>query len=361
MLILKGSTATIPILLVDSTDHVTAETGKAASMSVKLSKAGGAFAAATNTPTEISLGFYALVPTATETNTDGVLAVNATATGCDAWRDLHQVYTVIAANVAQIDGDASAAATLTETRIANLDDLDVAVSSRVAHATLTDTRAAKLDNLDVLVSSRVAHATLTDARAALLDNLDVLVSSRVAHATLTDARAALLDNLDVLLSSRVAHATLTDARAALLDNLDATVSSRTATATWTDAKAGYLDGAITGRAAAGDQMDLVNAPNSTAVAAIQSGLATPGAQMNLVDAPNATALDAMADAVLDEAYESTETFRQFLRGARAILYGKSTGGGTTTPDFRDRADAKNRVTFTVNASGIRSSVTTDLT
>ncbi|MGB2984391.1 MAG: hypothetical protein WBE26_00795, partial [Phycisphaerae bacterium] len=108
-------------------------------------------------------------------------------------------------------------------------------------------------------------------------------------------------------------------------------------------------------------MDLVAAPNATAITAIQSGLATPGDEMDLVDAPNATALDAMADAVLDEAYESTETFRQFLRGARALLYGKSTGGGTTTPDFRDRADEKNRITFTVNASGIRSSVTTDLT
>jgi len=58
----------------------------------------------------------------------------------------------------------------------------------------------------------------------------------------------------------------------------------------------------TGFAVAGDQMDLVNAPNSTAITAIKTGLGTvpasgnwsiAGDKMDLVDAPNATAISAI--------------------------------------------------------------------
>jgi len=45
-----------------------------------------------------------------------------------------------------------------------------------------------------------------------------------------------------------------------------------------------------GLATAGGEMDLINAPNSTAITAIQSGLATLGAEMDLVPAPNASAI-----------------------------------------------------------------------
>ena len=43
----------------------------------------------------------------------------------------------------------------------------------------------------------------------------------------------------------------------------------------------------------GDEMDLVDAPNATAVTAIQSGLALAGGEMDLVDAPNSTAITAI--------------------------------------------------------------------
>lgn len=50
---------------------------------------------------------------------------------------------------------------------------------------------------------------------------------------------------------------------------------------------GVIDAGV---AEPGDRMDLVNAPNATAITAIQVGLATPGDQMDLVDAPNALAV-----------------------------------------------------------------------
>jgi hypothetical protein len=89
MQITSGTTPVIVFLMVSSTDDKTAVTGL--TPAVTLSKAGGAFAAATNAVSEIGSGFYKVTLTATESNTVGALAVIATATGADAWRDIHQV------------------------------------------------------------------------------------------------------------------------------------------------------------------------------------------------------------------------------------------------------------------------------
>ncbi len=89
MQITSGTTPTIVFLLVSSTDDKTPVTS--ATPTVTLSKAGGAFAAATNAASEISAGFYKIALTATETNTAGALTIIATATSADTWRDIHQV------------------------------------------------------------------------------------------------------------------------------------------------------------------------------------------------------------------------------------------------------------------------------
>ncbi len=89
MQISQSTTPTVVFLLVLSTDDRTAATGL--TPTVTISKAGGAFAAASNSPAEISGGFYKIALTAGETGTVGALAILATATGADAWRDIHQV------------------------------------------------------------------------------------------------------------------------------------------------------------------------------------------------------------------------------------------------------------------------------
>jgi cytoskeletal protein CcmA (bactofilin family) len=76
---------------------------------------------------------------------------------------------------------------------------------------------------------------------------------------------------------------------------------------------------------------------------------------------NATVLAAIADAIHDEAVESTITLRQLSKLILSILANKSTGGGTATLNFRDVADAKNRVVATVDADGNRTAVTLDVT
>jgi hypothetical protein len=89
MQIATGTTPVIVFLMVSSADDKTAATG--ATPTVTLSKAGGAFAAATNAVSEIGSGFYKVTLSAAETGTLGALAVIATATGADVWRDIHQV------------------------------------------------------------------------------------------------------------------------------------------------------------------------------------------------------------------------------------------------------------------------------
>ncbi len=89
MQITQSTTPTVLFLLVSNVDDKTAVTG--ATPTVTLSKNGGAFAAATNPAVEISQGFYKLALTATETNTLGPLAIVATATDADVWRDIHEV------------------------------------------------------------------------------------------------------------------------------------------------------------------------------------------------------------------------------------------------------------------------------
>jgi hypothetical protein len=64
--------------------------------------------------------------------------------------------------------------------------------------------------------------------------------------------------------------------------------------------------------------------------------------------------------ILGMAYEGAEDFQDFLRLARAVLYGKlSISGNDVT--FRNAADTGNRVVSTTDSTGQRTAVTTDAT
>ena len=76
----KGVEFTLAFKMVLSSDHVTPATGK--TIVETISKDGGAFAACTNTFTEISNGWYKIVLTATEMNAT-MIALKFTETDCD--------------------------------------------------------------------------------------------------------------------------------------------------------------------------------------------------------------------------------------------------------------------------------------
>jgi hypothetical protein len=193
---------------------------------------------------------------------------------------------------------------------------------------LTLTRANLLDNLvnlDVVLSTRGTAdpgdaMTLTGAydpaktAAQAGDAMALTGAERIAIRTEMDANSVDLNSIIASLTTVIGYvddleARLTLARANLLDNLvnlDAAVSSR--------------------------------------------GTADPGDAMALTPAA--------VDAILDEVVEGTYTFRQMLRIFFAVLALKSTGGGTATISFKDLADAKNRVSVTVDASNNRTVILT---
>lgn len=75
------------------------------------------------------------------------------------------------------------------------------------------------------------------------------------------------------------------------------------------------------------------------------------------DIPTAAAI---ADAVHDEQVDGTLSWRQSVRLQNAALFGKMSGGGTTTVTFRNPGDTINRLVAVVDANGNRSTVTRDV-
>lgn len=110
-------------------------------------------------------------------------------------------------------------------------------------------------------------------------------------------------------------------------------------------------------AQAGNQMDLVNAPNATAIAAIQSGLAThidaTGLATSIAALPSAAAIVTALQAAV---VEGTLTQAEVTRVMLAILAGLSTGASTGTKNYYGVDGTTVRVTATVN-NGDRSAVT----
>jgi hypothetical protein len=64
---------------------------------------------------------------------------------------------------------------------------------------------------------------------------------------------------------------------------------------------------------------------------------------------------------LPDGVETGLTVRQGFRLMAAALAGKASGMGTATGIFRNPGDTKNRITATIDASGNRTAITTDLT
>lgn len=112
--------------------------------------------------------------------------------------------------------------------------------------------------------------------------------------------------------------------------------------------------------------DLATAVDLATVAGyIDTEVAAIKAKTDLIPASPAAVGDiptaaAVADAVWDEAVDSTITARQSIRLANSALGGKASGLNTTTAVYRDLADTKDRISATVDADGNRTAVTRDL-
>lgn len=102
--------------------------------------------------------------------------------------------------------------------------------------------------------------------------------------------------------------------------------------------------------------------DSTAIAADAIGASEIAADAITSSELAASAANEIADALLDRASAvDGYTTRQAMRLILAALAGKLSGAATTTVVIRDAADAKDRITATVDSDGNRSAVTLDAT
>jgi len=96
-------------LMVSSADHVTGKVGlvPGVSLTVTLSKNGGAFAAPAGAVSELANGWYRVAANATDANTVGPLVLHAVGTDSDPCDETYDVLPVAAAPAAEVSTDAT--------------------------------------------------------------------------------------------------------------------------------------------------------------------------------------------------------------------------------------------------------------
>lgn len=209
MEIKSGSATPFMMQVVDSTDHFTPETGLI--LTLEASKAGGEFAVFTPTSvTERGNGFYAIVPTAENTDTVGDLVVRVTNAGTEGFRALTVVenlesdtYIRIGAPVgASISVDVAAVATETGSH-PTLSEIEAstvlakeATSSTIAGYLDTEIAAikAKTDLIPATPASTGDAMTLTvdydsAKTAATQASLNALLTTAIAESYAADGAA----------------------------------------------------------------------------------------------------------------------------------------------------------------------------
>lgn len=396
---------------VDATDGVTPETALTiAATDVDLSKNGAAFAdkndATALTGTGDSQGWYDCVLNSTDTGTLGQLDVRCYVSGAlPVWR----TFAVVPANVwdslfgadrLQVHADEITAGLITATAIATgaIDADAIADGAIDAGAIATGAiTAAKFaaGAIDAAALAADAGAEIADAvwdevlsghngagsagkivsdTPAGVFLKDSAITSSVFVTGAIDANALGSDAVSEIQSGLATASALAivddflDTEVAAIkaktDNLPASpaaVGSPMTLATDAITAAVIATGAIDADAIAADAITA----SKIAANAITAAKFAAGAITATVIATNAIDADALAadavDEILDEIVEGSTTLRQVMRLVLSVLGAISNGGGTTTVNFRDLANTRNRVAATVDSSGNRIAVTLDLT
>ena len=238
MALLKQSTTyTRMFLMVDSTDHIAGKTGL--SPTVNLSKAGGSFAAAGGTISEVSNGWYKIVLTTTDTNTLGDLGFRCTATGADPTDFVDQVIA-----------------------------LDLADATRGGMTALPNANAGANGGLPTgNASGQVTVGTNNDKTGYALSTAGVQAIWDTLTSALTTVNSIgklLVNNVDTTISSRLATAGYSSPPAA------ATIAD----SVWDEARADHTAAGSFGQGAASVQGDVTGSVGSVtgAVGSVTSGV-----------------------------------------------------------------------------------------
>ena len=164
-------------LLVSSADHISPVTG--VTPTVALSKNGGSFASPSGAVSELANGWYKIAGNATDASTLGPLVLHATATGADPTDDR---FDVVAYNPQ--DATRLGLTALPNANAGANGGLPTGnASGQVTVATNNDKTGYALTNAYDAAKTAASSADYTAARAAKLDNLDAAVTSRLAGAS----------------------------------------------------------------------------------------------------------------------------------------------------------------------------------
>jgi hypothetical protein len=368
---------------------------------VQISKDGGALANLTTLPvvTPASSKLVKVTLSQTECNADNLIVIFSDAAGAE-WCDLTINLQTVAENFDSLGTDIAAVqadtdniqtrlpAALVSGRIdASVGAMatDVLTNTALAASAVTEIQTGLATPTNITAGTITTVTNLTNAPTAgdftATMKTSITTAATAATPTVTLAASALAAIWDRLTS---ALTTVGSIGKLLVDNVNATISSR-ATQTSVDVVDDFVDpeianiqsrlpaalvsgrmdssvgamatGVVTATAIATDAIGSAQLAAS-AVTEINTGIATSAAVAALpTAAQNATEL-------LDQAagVETGLTVRGALRLALAALAGKVSGAGTSTEIFRNSvADSKARITSTVDASGNRTAITTDVT
>lgn len=135
-----------PVFMTDEADHVSGKTGL--TLTITVSKAGGAFASITPTVTERGDGWYSLALTTSHIDTLGAFAYHITATGADPTDMLDQVVPLLPGQTAPVDvveinGSAAAAQNLERSALSMYRG---SVTGAATTTTLVDSGLTQADN-----------------------------------------------------------------------------------------------------------------------------------------------------------------------------------------------------------------------
>ena len=285
--IVQNSAASVMMLMVDSTSHVTGVTGLSIlDAAITISKAGSAFAtrgASTTTATDRGNGWYEVSLGTDDTNFLGDLVVHLAATGCDP---ADRLLSVVVADASTANATAATANTnittmrtfYTDARAPKLDNLtgSVALDSTVAKASVLGTPMQTTSPV-TLATSQPNYAPATAASLATLSGA-VALDSTVAKASVlgtpmqtttpvtlaasqpnyAPATAASLTSVTTTIGTINTNTAQTATRVTGNVALDATVAKSAAVAAIptgtllaTDARLNYLDASVSSRLATG--------------------------------------------------------------------------------------------------------------
>jgi hypothetical protein len=215
---------------------------------------------------------------------------------------------------------------------------------------------------------------LTAIRAGLLDNLDAAISTRLASAGYTAPDNTTIGTINTKIgtpstsvsadiATRAPSATAlstaqwTNTRAGNLDNLDTTVSSRLASGSYVAPDNAGITTIQANQTTINNNV-LTRAPSATAVSNVDL-TPTRAAKLDNLDTTVSSRSTLTAANVWAYVIEGALTAQGVFRLILASVANKLSGAATTTISIRDVADTKDRIVATVDVDGNRSSVTLD--